>query len=665
MKRRVAALAIGALAALAVAAPPASGLSQPGAARAPTATANTVASIPQSSLTAAPAPGSQTTTGGAGYDVALAPGGSIAQTLVVTNHSPDRQLTVGVQAVDATRANNTINYSPTATPNTPTGWVAPTVGVGVVEPGETLNVPFTVSVPQNAAPGTNAVIGLQVSVQRADSLHGGVPIVSNLPTVNVPVSIGVAGTAAPVVAITSVKAKQIGGAPMLEVTVHNSGAVATTAVGNATTPGSTANQAVRVAIPAASTRVVYVPWTTFDPALGANVDIELHYGSNDVASWLGTVAPPTVKNSTTATSIDANGNVVPVAGATHGSSINWKKWLEWIFAIVVALLLLGALVFFAKELLSPGPKTTRVPIDVGSLPPLQVTMDPAHTDVLNALVTQVGTLGNAIEHLANRVGVPVAVPPGPALLTPGGKRRRHGSRVHRGVGDDDILIERDFDSLPPLAASAAVAPAAPVAPATPAGSTPPFQPPPAARDIGDITATLRSLPDRSPAARAPVGPMLPPPPQASDAFVHTAPPRFIQPPASPPSGSIPDADAVVHDAPRFIAPTRVETSSAPVVVAPRDVAPREAPRFIPPSSISRTEQGAAGPPDVFDALRPAPEFIAPPSLGPDPHEPPPVTLRAPAPPARRPAFIAPADPSDEFPTEDELDAFVARQDDDD
>jgi hypothetical protein len=664
MKRRVAALAIGALAALALSAPPASGLTQPGAARAPTAPPSTVASIPQSTVTvtAVPAPGSQANTGGTGYDVALAPGGSVAQTLLVTNHSTDRQLTVGVQAVDARRSDNTITYSATATANTPTAWVASTVGVGVVEPGETLNVPFTVSVPQDAAPGTNAVVGLQVTVQRADSLHGGVPIVNNLPTINVPVSIGVAGTAAPVVAITSVKAKQIGDAPMLEVTVHNSGTVPTTAVGSATTPGSTTNVAVRVAIPAASTRVVYVPWTTFDPALGANVDIELHYGAGDVASWLGTVAPPTVKQSTTATTIDASGNAVPVAGG-HSSSFNWKKLLEWLFAIIVALLLLGALVFFANELLRPGAKTSRGPIDVGSLPPLQVTMDPAHTDVLNALVTQVGTLGSAIEHLANRVGVPVAVPPGPPLLTPGGKRRRHGSsRVHRGLGDDDILVERDIDSFPPLASSAP----APLATAA-AAAAPSPSPSPAARDIGDINATLRALPDR-PLANRPAPPLLPPPPQSSDAFVHTAPPRFISPPASPPPGSAPDVDAVAHDAPRFISPAPVEVTGAPVIadVAPRNIGPQEAPRFIPPSSISRSQGDDRGaePGDVFDALRPAPEFIAPRSFGPDPYEPPPATRRAQQPPRRRPAFIAPADPSDEFPTEDELDAFIARQDDD-
>jgi hypothetical protein len=659
MKRRVAALAIGALAVLAVSVPPASGLTQPGAARAPTVPSSTVASIPQSTVTAAPAPGSQTNTGGSGYDVALAPGGSIAQTLVVTNYSTDRQLTIGVQAVDATRANNTITYSATATTGTPTSWVAPTVGVGVVEPGETLNVPFTVSVPQDAAPGTNAVVGLQVGVQRADPLHGGVPIVNNLPSINVPVSIGVAGTAAPVVAITSVKAKQINGAPMLEVTVHNSGAVPTTATGSATTPGSTTNQPVRVAIPAASSSVVYVPWTTFDPALGANVDIELHYGANDTASWLGTVAPPTVKQGTTATSIDANGNATPVPGG-HASSFNWKKLLEWLFAIVVALLLLGALVFFANELLRGGRNTTRVPIDIGSLPPLQVTMDPAHTDVLNALVTQVGTLGNAIEHLADRVGVPVAVPPGPPLLTPGGKRRRHGSRPHRGLGDDDILIERDLASYPPLAASASP----PVAAAAPAAAASP-----AARDIGDINATLRALPDRPAPSNLPPPPPLPPPPQSSDAFVLTAPPRFIAPPASPLPGTTTDVDAVAHDAPRFIAPAPVEVTRAPVVadVAPRDVGPPEAPRFIAPSSINRGrgDERPAEPPDAFDALRPAPEFIAPPSLGPDPYEPPPVTRRAQQPPARRPEFIAPADPSDQFPTEDELDAFVARQDDDD
>src|SRR5262249_12039979 len=98
-------------------------------------------------------------------------------------------------------------------------------------------------------------------------------------------------------------------------------------------------------------------------------------------------------------------------------------------------------------------------------------------------------------------------------------------------------------------------------------------------------------------------------------------------------------------------------------VAPRNVSRFDTPRFIPPQPIGRgvDSDGDAAPRDVFDELRPEPQFIAPPSLGPDPYEPPPVAPRAAKPLAHRPAFIAPADPNADAPTDEELDAFIARQ----
>jgi hypothetical protein len=114
-----------------------------------------------------------------------------------------------------------------------------------------------------------------------------------------------------------------------------------------------------------------------------------------------------------------------------------------------------------------------VPIDVASLPALQIQMDPAHTEVLNALVTQVGALGNAVGHLADRVGVPIAVPPGPPLLTPtpSGRRRRHGApHVHHAAARDEPVVVQQA-------------------------------PPPAAREFDDITSAMQTLPKPAPVAR--------------------------------------------------------------------------------------------------------------------------------------------------------------------
>jgi hypothetical protein len=344
---------------------------------------------------------------------------------------------------------------------------------------------------------------LSVSVTRAQSTTGGASPASGLPSVQVPVIVNVAGEATSQLSIDSVVATHDErDASFLAIKLHNAGAVEAHAVGTVTAPGGETRRNVDVTVDPGDDRTVLVPWDAIDAVRGANVDVQLDYGTGDTASWIGNVAAEA----------DAKAPAKTPSGGSPGAVVGAgpKKPFPWgtiAIVAVVALVVLGALGFFVRELLrtrSGVPVTPAGPIavDVASLPALQLTVDPSHTEVLNALVTQVGALGGAIEKLADRVGVPVAIPPGPPLLTPQPQRHRHGRRGNHPPSDEPVVTT-----------SAVATPAATAA---------------TAREFDDIAAALQDLPTPPPA-----------PPPVAPAPVPVAPefeaPPFFAPPILPPA----------------------------------------------------------------------------------------------------------------------------------
>jgi hypothetical protein len=493
MQRRVAALLFGALVALLVLAAPAAA-APAGATGAPTA--------PSGARAAAVASSALGTTPATGFALTLDPGVSSTQALGITNQTPDQRLTVRVEPVDATRdTRGTTTYAVRATNDGTGSWVTAATNEVVLEPGTRANVALTVAVPDGAAAGDRAVAGLHVFVQRAQSTNDGAIASTTLPDRYVPVSVTVAGTPAAQLAITRVQAKQQGSQTFLAVTVRNSGALAATATGAAQSAGNSLRRPIEVSLQPRKERTLLLDWPAFDAARGADVEIELEYGDGDTASWIGNVPAPADGSAPTTV---PSGAPTTGGGAGNGASSSGNA-LGIVVAVVVALLVLGAGGWLVYELArSRGGAVQRMPIDIASLPPLQVQMDPAHTEVLNALVTQVGALGEVIERLADRVGMPVAVPPGPPLLTPSNRRRRRGHARPRPGHDEPVVTT----AAAPPASVTTVAPVAPVVPPGP-GAPPPTR----VEEYDDIAAATGAL---APPAPAPAPTFIPPPPVTDD-----------------------------------------------------------------------------------------------------------------------------------------------------
>lgn len=91
------------------------------------------------------------------FQYELAPGATLSDGIVVTNHAA-RELTVGVYAADAfINDAGQLDLLPAAQPSVDLGsWVRPGADSVTMAPGESVLVPFTVTVPAGATPGDYA-----------------------------------------------------------------------------------------------------------------------------------------------------------------------------------------------------------------------------------------------------------------------------------------------------------------------------------------------------------------------------------------------------------------------------------------------------------------------------------------------------------------------------
>ncbi|AXX30264.1 DUF916 domain-containing protein [Actinosynnema pretiosum subsp. pretiosum] len=106
------------------------------------------------------------------FGYTAAPGAVIADELLVTNHER-RALTFRVYAADAfTTSSGQLDLLPAGTPSEHVGtWVAFGQGEVTVQAGQTVPVPFTVSVPASATPGDHSG-GVVTSLGVADASSG-------------------------------------------------------------------------------------------------------------------------------------------------------------------------------------------------------------------------------------------------------------------------------------------------------------------------------------------------------------------------------------------------------------------------------------------------------------------------------------------------------------
>jgi len=432
MHRRLATLLLGAAGLLALSALPAAGQ----------AAGTRALAAGEAGLSAAPAAGASVDSEGA-FALAIAPGEFVSQLLVVANETDDRRLTIRIVPVDGARGSDGVTYSSEATEQGSGSWLAPTVGVVNVEPGTFAEVPFTVEVPPDAAPGDSADAALRVFVESAADLNGAPAPFDDIATLHVPVTIAVPGAPEPRLAVTSVVAAEKGGSPHLAVTVRNAGSVVTEASGTVKAPGGQLSRDMHVRVEPRKEKTILVEWEAIDIVHGAEVAVELEYGTGDIATWVGVVPADPENETVPPASTEADGETEPAPanaapGAVAPASGN-DSGAGTLIGIAILVMLVGAAVWFVVELVG-GRKPASVPIDPAAFPNLRVTMDPRHTDVLDALVTQVGALGGAIGTLADKVGVTVAIPvPPPTIGTTPGRKHRDPARPRHAPNEPAVV----------------------------------------------------------------------------------------------------------------------------------------------------------------------------------------------------------------------------------
>ena len=405
MRRMLAALAISALGLLAAPTPVAARTN-----------AHAFAPANPGLLTASPSPDSAKDETGTGISVILDPARSSTQTIVVTNGTTDRRLTLGLEPVDASRRSDGIHYATEATKNGAKSWLDVSTNVVVVEPNATASIDLTISAAADAASGETSLAGVKVYAQSAELVAGGDTGIDDIPVLTVPVARTVAGDPKPQLAVTEVRAITKDGATSLSITLYNAGSVATTATGTVRTPGNQVRRELSVDVPPRKDITTLVPWTEINSARGADVVVDLEYGDRDNASWSGNVGPP--PNTTPVTASPGipdpdlgTGNTATNAGG-GGGGISLGTLL---LVLLIVAIVLGAAFFFVSELMR-GRVPRAVPLNAAEMPPVQVVMDERHTEVLDALATQVGALGGAIGELAEKLGVTVAIPSPPRPL---------------------------------------------------------------------------------------------------------------------------------------------------------------------------------------------------------------------------------------------------------
>jgi hypothetical protein len=141
------------------------------------------------------------------YHYALDPGSSANDAMLVTNHG-ETALTLAVYAADGytTDAGQLDVLAADATSTGVGAWVHTAVDEVTVEPGQTLEVPFTVTLPDDATPGDHRG-GIVTSLRSDDAVQG----VTVDRRIGIAIDLRIGGELSPTMAVTDVHVSYAGG----------------------------------------------------------------------------------------------------------------------------------------------------------------------------------------------------------------------------------------------------------------------------------------------------------------------------------------------------------------------------------------------------------------------------------------------------------------------
>ncbi|MBM7491477.1 putative membrane protein [Micromonospora luteifusca] len=266
------------------------------------------------------------------YSYNVNPGGSVEDAMVVANRGP-APLTLSVYAADGfTTGAGQLDLLTKDKKSVAIGaWAKPNAGSVVVQPGKTAQVPFKISVPDNATPG-DYVGGILTTLTQSDQAEG----VNVDRRLGIRIKMRVGGDLKPNLAIEDLHVKYAGpsnpfskGDATITYTVHN--------VGNAALSGQ---QAVSVSGPFGLLRVrakdIAAPPELL-PGESWKVTVPLH----GVAPVVSLAATATLTPLLT----DASGSTTPlkpVQVTAHGWAL---PWLLVLVLVVLIAVLVGAFLY--------------------------------------------------------------------------------------------------------------------------------------------------------------------------------------------------------------------------------------------------------------------------------------------------------------------------------
>jgi hypothetical protein len=292
---------------------------------------------------------------GKGTNLALAidPGASRDNVLLVANRTGDLRLTVRLSATDAV-----------GSPATgPAAWIAFSDDVLVVEPGAFARVSMAIAVPHNTQPG-NTLAHVVARVESAALVADGSP---RQATAQASLTVVITMNGAPSAQLSIIDVRRVDDhdTHQLAVVMRNFGDQATTADGTMRVAGDRP-QSLHFHSQLAARRdtTVLVPWDAPPIGTGADIAVDANYGDGNIASWAAPVGgtPPTTVGSTPVTDLTPTSVPATAAQATSTPSAS-KPWSKG--ALVPMLILLAvalAATWFVFELRSSRRRRTEMPM---------------------------------------------------------------------------------------------------------------------------------------------------------------------------------------------------------------------------------------------------------------------------------------------------------------
>jgi hypothetical protein len=331
---------------------------------------------------------------GAPATTALHPGSSTSVHVTVSNASSSDRLDVSLSSVDAVlQPDGTIVPGTTAGAAQGSGassWLGLGDTVVVLEPGATIDVPVTVSVPDEAAGGDTAAV-IRATITRATPI-GNAPSQQDVALTGAAATVGVRidveAPVRPELNVTSVTVANEHKARVIRVTLANIGSSAAPVSGTLVVGAPAVAIPIDANVPAHGQKTVSVAWPKKLPTNKvADATVTIHHG-DDNAQWSGTVDPKATPRPHAKPATGNSSSATP-SGGGHGLGVPW-----WVLgAIAIALAWLGYELFAANR----GPGVVTPLTAVSTMPLVDGSATARLHDELEPLVAAITALAESMQ----------------------------------------------------------------------------------------------------------------------------------------------------------------------------------------------------------------------------------------------------------------------------